>query len=129
MRLRPETLFLLLFVFARTSFAADAISVKISHYGLEGNYGPPAEPTWVEVAAHNNFNHSRGFTLVVEEINLENNALPVSETAALPVELTASETPGIDVPLHNVPQSQAVLYVQALSIEGYVWGRTGMVVR
>lgn len=56
MRLRLAILFLLLIVFSRTSFVADPVSVKISHFGLEGNYASPAEPTWVEVIADTNMN-------------------------------------------------------------------------
>lgn len=54
MRLRQALL--LLFVFSHTSFAADSVSAKISHFGLEGNYASPAELTWVEVTAHNGTN-------------------------------------------------------------------------
>jgi len=56
MRLRSAFSFLLLIIFPGTSFAADTISVKISHFGLEGNYASPAEMTWVEVTAHNSTN-------------------------------------------------------------------------
>ena len=126
MRLRPATLFLLLFVFARTSFAADTVSVRISHFGLEGNYASPAEPTWVEITAHNNTDRHAVFELVISEVNLENDALPVSEVVTVPAELAASETRVFDVPLHVVAQNHAVLYVQALSIEGHLLGRTGM---
>jgi hypothetical protein len=118
MRLRPAFLFLLLLIFSRTSFAADVVSLKVSHFGLEGNYATPAEPTWVEVTAHNNLNHSRSFTLVVAEVSLENNRFPISETVTLPVELAASETRSIDVPPHIVSRMHAVLYVQALGVEG-----------
>jgi hypothetical protein len=125
MRLRPATLFLLLFVFARTILAADAVSVKISYFGLEGNYASPAEPTWVEVTVHNNMDRHAVFQLVVSEVNLENEALPVTEVVNVPAELTASETRVFDVPLHVVGQNYAVLYVQALNIEGHLLGRAG----
>jgi len=126
MRLRPAALFLLLFAFSTTSFAADTVSVKITHFGLEGNYAGPAEPTWIEVTAHNNSNHYHVFRLVVSEVNLENDALAVSEAVDVPAELGASETRVFDVPVHIVGQSHAVLYVQALSIEGQLLGRAGM---
>ena len=126
MRLRSAILFLLLFAFSLTSLAADAVSVKISHFGLEGNYASPAEPTWVEVTAHNHTNHDAVFELVVSEVNLENDPLPVSEVVRVPAELAASETHIFDVPLHVIQQNYAVLYVQAVSIEGHLLGRTGM---
>ena len=126
MRLRPATLLLLLFVFGRTSFATDTVSVRISHFGLEGNYASPAEPTWVEVTAHNNLDRSVGFSFVAAQVNLENDALPVSETATLPEELALSETRAIDVPLHIVPQTHTVLYVRSLDSNGRALGRTGM---
>ena len=126
MRLRPPALFLLLFASSTTSFAADAVSVKISHFGLEGNYASPAEPTWVEVTVHNNTDHSREFSLIVSEVNLENDARPVSEVVDVPAELDASETRVFDVPLHIVGQDHAVLYVQALDIEGHLMGRAGL---
>lgn len=56
MRLCPAILFLLLFIFSRTSFAADTVSVEICRGGLEGNYATQAEPTCVEVTAHNDQN-------------------------------------------------------------------------
>ena len=128
MRLRL-LLFLLLFLnAARTGFAGDVVTVKINHFGLEGNYASPAEPTWVEVSAHNNENGHAVFQLVVSEVNLENDALPITEVVTVPAELTASETRVFDVPLHIVPQNHAVLYVQALSVEGHLLGRTGIVV-
>lgn len=128
MRLRPALLFLLLFVFSRTSFAADAVSVKVTHFGLEGNYATPAEPTWVEVTAKNNTKTPAAIQLVVSEVNLENDALPVSEIVTVPAELAASETRIFDVPLHVVAQNHGVLYVRALSMEGHLLGRTGIVV-
>jgi len=126
MRLRPATLFLLLLVLTRTSFATDTVIVKISHFGLEGNYASPAEPTWVEVTAQNTSNHPRELSLVVSEVSLENDALPVSEVVSVPTQLSASETRIFDVPLHIIPQAHAVLYVQARDIEGHLLGRTGM---
>lgn len=51
MRLRQAVL--LLFVFSLTSFAAHTVSIRISHFGLEGNYTSPAESSWGEVTAYN----------------------------------------------------------------------------
>lgn len=126
MRLRPAILFLLLFILSPTSFAADAVSLKISHFGLEGNYAVPAEPTWVEVTAHNNTERRAAFQLVVSEVNLENDALPITEVVIMPAELAASEARVFDVPLHIVAQNYAVLYAQALTIEGHLLGSAGM---
>ena len=125
MRLRPAILFPLLFIFSRPSFAADAVSLKMSHFGLEGNYASPTEPTWVEVTAHNNTDRLAAFQLVVSELNLENDALPITEVVTMPAELAASETRVFDVPLRVVAQNYAVLYVQALNIEGHLIGRAG----
>lgn len=125
MRLRSAFPFLLLIIFPRTSFSADAIGLKISHFGLEGNYASPAEPTWVEVIANNNTDRRAVFRLAIWELNLENNALPVSEVVTMPAELATSETRVFDVPLHVVAQNYAVLYVQALSLEGHLLGRAG----
>lgn len=126
MRLRVALSFLLLFGLARLCLAADAVSLKISHFGLEGNYASPAEPTWVEVTGHNNTDRQAVFQLVVSELNLENDALPIAGVVSVPAELAASETRVFDVPLHVVGQSYAVLYVQALNIEGHMLGRAGM---
>lgn len=125
MRLRSAFPFLLLIIFPRTSFSADAVSLTISHFGLEGNYASPPEPTWVEVIAHNHTDRRAVFRLVVSELNLENNALPVSEVVTMPAELATSETRVFDVPLHVVAQNYAVLYVQALSLEDHLLGRAG----
>lgn len=125
MRLRPALFLALFFSVPRVCFAAGTVSVKISHFGLEGNYGSPSEPTWVEVAAHNNTDRPAVFQLVVSELNLENDALPVSEVVTVPAELKASETRVFDVPLHVVGQNYAVLYVQALTMEDHLLGRAG----
>ena len=125
MRLRLAPFFALFFSLARVCFAADAVSLKISHFGLEGNYASPAEPTWVEVTAHNNTDRQAVFQLEVSELNLENDALPVTEVVTMPAELAASETRVFDVPLHVAGQSYAVLYVQARNPEGLLLGRAG----
>lgn len=128
MRLRFPLLFLLLLSSASAGFAADAVTVKISHLGLEGNYAPPTESTWVEVTARNNTNRAVPFLLTVAEVNLENDALPVTEVVTLPAEMAASETRSFDVPVHIVPQNRAVLFVQALGKDGIPLGRTGILV-
>jgi len=126
MRLRSSLLLFLLPAFALPCVAADTVTVRISHFGLEGNYAPSAEPTWVEITAYNNSNRAIPFLLRVAEVNLENDALPVTEVVNLPAELGASETRTFDVPVHIVAQSRAVLFVQALSKDGIPLGRTGM---
>lgn len=126
MRLPSSLLFLMLFPFALPCVAADTVTVKISHFGLEGNYAPPAEPTWIEITAQNNSNRTVQFHLSAAEVNLENDALPVTEVVNVPAELAALETRIFDVPLHIIAQTHAVLYVQALSIEGHLLGRTGI---
>ena len=125
MRLRSALFLALFFSVPRVCFAADAVSLKISHFGLEGNYASPAEPTWVEVTAHNNTEREAAFQLVASELNLENDALPTTEVVSMPAELAASETRVFDVPLHVVGQSYAVLYVQARNPEGLLLGRAG----
>jgi len=126
MRFYFSLLLLLLVTFALPCVAADNVTVKITHFGLEGNYAPPAEPTWVEVTAHNNSNRTVPFLLTVAEVNLENDSLPVTEVVTVPAELAALETRAFDVPVHIVAQSRAVLFVQALGKDGIPLGRTGM---
>jgi hypothetical protein len=119
---------LTLFCIVRACFAADAVTVKISHFGLEGDFAPPGEPTWVEVTVHSNANQPVSFKLVVAEVSLDNDALPVSQVVTLAVELADSETRVVDVPVPIVPQVHAVLYVQAVDSRGRPIGRTGIAV-
>jgi hypothetical protein len=126
MRFRRSLLLLLFFGFARTCFAADAVTVRISHFGLEGNFAAPAEPTWVEVTARNNAQQPVSFQLVVAEVSLDNDALPLSEVVKLPAELAAQETRVFDIPVRIITQNHAVLYVQALDRDGIPLGRTGI---
>ena len=126
MRLRLLLLLPLLLNSARAGFAGDTVTLKISHFGLEGNYASPAEPTWVEVTARNNTNRAVSFLLTVAELNLENDALPVTEVVRLPAEIAASETRAFDVPVYTVAQDRAVLFVQALGKDGIPLGRTGI---
>lgn len=128
MRLRPLLLFLVLLASGRVSLAADTISVKISHFGLEGIYAGQAEPTWVEVTARNTTSQPLSFNLVVSEVSLENDALPVSEVETMPLAFAASETRAVDVPLHIQSRNRAVLYVEALDQHGTPLGRTAIVI-
>lgn len=121
MRIRLLPLLLLLLSSASGRFAGEVVTVKISHFGLEGNYAPPAEPTWVELTARNNSGRALSFLLTVAEVNLDNDALPITE-----VEVAASETRVFDVPMRIVPQNHAVLFVQALGKDGVPLGRTGV---
>ena len=126
MRLHSLLLPLLLLAFAFPCSAAGTVEVKITHFGLEGNYAPPAEPTWVEVTVHNNSDRTAQFHLSVAEVNLENDALPVTEVVTVPAELGALETRAFDVPVHIVAQNRAVLFVQALGKDGIPLGRAGI---
>lgn len=128
MRLRFLLLLLLFLGSASAGFGADAVTVKISHFGLEGTYAAPAEPTWVEVTARNNSNRAVSFLLSVAELNLENDALPVTEVVRLRAEVAASETRAFDVPIHIVAQNHAVLFVQALGKDGIPLDRTGVTI-
>ena len=126
MRLRLALFSALFFGLVGVCFAADSVSLKISHFGLEGNYASLAEPTWVEVTAHNNTEREAALQLVISELNLGNEALPVTEVVTVAAELAASETRVFDVPLHVIAQNYAVLYVQARNPEGYLLGSAGM---
>jgi hypothetical protein len=131
--MRPRSLLVFLLVlgllvlgFARATFAGDAVAVKISHFGIEGIYSSPSEPTWIQIALQNNTTEPIHFNLSVAEVSLDNGAQPLSEVVTLPLALAASETRTVDVPLRIVTQNHAVLYVQALDEHGIPLGRTGI---
>jgi len=126
MRLRFSCLLLLLAGFAHTCRAADSVTLKITHVGLEGIYAPPNEPTWIEVTARNNTSKSISFRITAAELDLSNDAVPLSETVSVPIELAASETRAANIPLHVAIETYAVFYVQALDRNGVTLGRTAI---
>ena len=126
MRARLPYLLLLLAGLAQTCAAADSVHLKITHIGLEGIYSAASEPTWVEVSARNNTARPVSFRMSIVELNLFNEARPSSEVVTVPLELAASETREISVPLHINAEPHAVLYVQALDGSGNTIGRTAI---
>jgi len=126
MRVRLSYLLLLLVGFAHVCAAADPVTLKISHVGLEGIYAPPAEPTWIEITARNNSPQSISFRITAAELNLSNDALPLSEVISVPIQLAPSETRAVNVPLHVSAEVYGVFYVQALGGNGATLGRTAI---
>jgi hypothetical protein len=115
----------LLAAFSSTCHAADSVVLKIKEFGLGGLSLNNTGSTLVGVEARNVSNGPLSLNISVAELNLDAEALAVSETIDLPVTLVSGEARTFDVPLHVFPLEHGVVFVEARDAGGLTLGRTG----
>lgn len=106
-------------------YAADPVSVRITHFGLEGFYASEGSPTWIEVTLRNTTEKNLCLELSVAEVGLDNEAAPLSDTCTLDFTLGAGEERIANIPIHVSPLDHAVLYAEARDARGTPLGRAG----
>jgi len=123
---RRIAIFLFLFAaLSSSSRAGDSVVVKIKEFGLGGLSANNAASTLVQVEARNVSNSPLSLNLSVAELNLDAEALAVSETINIPVTLASGEARTFDVPLHVFPLDHGVIFVEARDAGGRTLGRAG----
>src|SRR5580704_12279637 len=123
---RRIAIFLFLFAaLSSSSRAGDSVVVKIKEFGLGELSANNAASTLVQVEARNVSNSPLSLNLSVAELNLDAEALAVSETINIPVTLASGEARTFDVPLHVFPLDHGVIFVEARDIGGRTLGRAG----
>lgn len=124
-----RTLFLLgllLLAHPASSRAADPLSISITQFGLGGAYSFGSEPVWLQLSVKNNSPRLQSFQLQIQQLNLLADASPIADTINSPQSLQPGESRTLDFAI-NLVQGDAqhsVLYVQALSADGAILGRT-----
>jgi hypothetical protein len=126
MRRRALSLFFLLAPIAPASRAADAISIKIRQVGLENFYSTNSSPTLVSFDVRNTTTQAIPISLLVDEVNLENDAASATTSITLPLVLSPGEERTFRVPLQiNTGNSgKLVIYLEARDSSNFIVGRT-----
>lgn len=130
MRRRAILFFFLLTGVAPTSPGADAISLKIRQVGLENVYFLGSGPTLISFDACNTTTRTIPISLLVDEVNLENNANSVTTSITLPFVLSPGEERTFRIPLQIVPgdSGRLVIYLEARDSSNLIVGRTARLV-
>jgi hypothetical protein len=130
MRLRVIFLAFLLAGVAPASRTADAISIKIRQVGLENFYSANGSPTLVSFDARNNTTQAVPISLLVDEVNLQNDAASVTTSITLPLVLSPGEERTFRVPLQITTRNEGklVIYLEARDSSNLIVGRTARLV-
>jgi hypothetical protein len=117
---------LLLFVcfagFATGANAADPVSLKIRHFGIEGAYFEQQNPVWLQIEAQNNTSNPQSFLLRAYQADLFADSNPASLSFVSAMTLAPSEKRTIDIPLHLARLRSSVLYAEAVRNDGMPLG-------
>lgn len=117
---------LLLFAYPAYSRAAHPVSLTITQFALGGAYSFGSEPVWLQLSVKNTSPRSQSFQLQIKQLNLLADASPITDTINSPQTLQVGESRTLDFAV-NLTQGDVrhiVLYVQALSPDGVILGRT-----
>lgn len=108
------------------SRAAEEVSVDIRQFALGGVYNFGSEPAWLQVSVKDTSSRLQPLRLQIQQLNLLAEASPIADTINSPQTLEPGETRILDFPM-NLGAGDArhsVIYVQAISSDGRVLGRT-----